>query len=170
MGDGFLPEVYNEDARDLARSAVFTASSHQIGGEPEQVNRGYSRRMGENWNAWVSNGISKDGERLTMQLANAAELEELRLTFWSDFSYPIRVTMAPLRQKQQRIGVPAELIKDYTVSLIRDNKVVQTLEVRGNHQRLNVLRFEKTLCDRVEITVHQTNGHRDAVIFEVRAY
>ena len=169
-GDGFLPNVYNEDAHDLARSAVFTASSHKIGGEPEQVNRGYSRKMGEDWNAWVSNGISKDGERLNMQLADAAELEELRLTFWSDFSYPIRVTMAPLRQKQQRIGVPAELIRDYTVSLIRDGKVVKTIEVRDNHQRLNVLRFEKTLCDRVEINVHQTNGHRDAVIFEVRAY
>ena len=118
----------------------------------------------------MSEGISENGEALTMKWEGARELSQIRLTFWSDFNYPIRVTMAPNRQKQQREGIPAELVKDYDVELIRDGKTVKRIEIKNNHQRLNVLDFEKTECDTVKITVHSTNGHEDAVIFEVRAY
>ena len=107
---------------------------------------------------------------LTMRWSQPRTLSQLRLTFWSDFNYPIRITMAPNRQKQQRVGVPAELIKDYTVRLKRDGKTLREIAVRENHQRLNVLNFESTECDLVEIAVHATNGHEKAVIFEVRAY
>ncbi|MBQ5886995.1 MAG: FAD-dependent oxidoreductase, partial [Clostridia bacterium] len=168
--DGFLPNIVNEDEADLARDAVFTASSCQAGGEAGQVVNGISRKLGENWNGWVSDGISEGGETLTMTLPEKRMLSQLRLTFWSDFSYPIRVTMAPNRQRQQRAGVPAELVKDYTVRLMLDHKVVKEIEVKDNYQRLNVLDFEGVTCDSAEIVVHSTNGHRDAVIFEVRAY
>ena len=168
--DGFLPNIVNEDEADLARDAVFTASSWQAGGEAGQVVNGISRKLGENWNGWVSDGISEGGETLTMTLPEKRTLSQLRLTFWSDFSYPIRVTMAPNRQRQQRVGVPAELVKDYTVRLMLDHKVVKEIEVKDNYQRLNVLDFEGVTCDSAEIVVHSTNGHRDAVIFEVRAY
>ncbi|MBQ8356646.1 MAG: FAD-dependent oxidoreductase [Clostridia bacterium] len=168
--DGYFPHIFNEDPKDHARAARFTASSAKEGGDPSQVNRGLSRKMGNSWNGWVSDGLSQNGETLTMTLERAQELSELRLTFWSDFKYPIRVTMAPNRQKQQRIGVPAELIKDYTVRLMYKGQLVREIEVRDNYQRLNVLKFEATLCDCAEIIVHATNGHENAVIFEVRAY
>ena len=97
-------------------------------------------------------------------------LSELRFTFHSDFRYPIRVTMAPNRQKQQRPGVPAELVKDYDVILRRNGKIVRTVEVRENHQRHNIHRFEKTACDAVELHVITTNGAEEVTVFEVRAY
>ena len=61
-------------------------------------------------------------------------------------------------------------MKNYTVRLMRDGEVVKEITVKDNYQRLNVLDFEEVKCDSAEITVHSTNGHRDAVIFEVRAY
>ena len=107
---------------------------------------------------------------LLMILPEVRTLSQLRLTFWSDFRYPIRVTMAPNRQRQQRIGVPTELVKDYTVRLLLDHTIVKEITVKDNYQRLNVLNFDCVMCDSAEITVHSTNGYRDAVIFEVRAY
>ena len=165
-----MPNIVNTDKDDLARDAVFTATSCQAGGEPMQVINGLSRKLGDTWNGWVSDGISENGETLTMTLPGEQTLSQLRLTFWSDFSYPIRVTMAPNRQRQQRAGVPAELVKDYTVRLMLDHKVVKEITVKDNYQRLNVLNFDSVLCDSAEITIHSTNGHSDAVIFEVRAY
>jgi hypothetical protein len=167
---GWLPGILNIDEKDLAREALFTASTHKIGGEPSQVANGVSRRLNDCWNGWVSDGIREEGETLTMQLVSPAKLREVRLVFHSDFSYPIRVTMAPNRQKQQRPGVPAELIRDYDLVLIRDDKEVRRILVRDNHQRLNILTFDTTDCDRAEIQVYATNGAPDAVIFEVRAY
>ncbi|MBR2019408.1 MAG: FAD-dependent oxidoreductase [Clostridia bacterium] len=168
--DGYLPNVRNCDPKDLAREAEFDATSYLPGGEPAQVKNGISRKLLNEWNAWISAPLGKDGEMLTMRWSQPRTLSQLRLTFWSDFNYPIRITMAPNRQKQQRVGVPAELIKDYTVRLKRDGKTLREIAVRENHQRLNVLNFESTECDLVEIAVHATNGHEKAVIFEVRAY
>ena len=168
--DGFLPGFVNEDQKDLARLASFSASSHLTGCEPEKVINGVSRRLGEESNAWVSNGLGEKGETLAMSFQKAQTLAQLRLTFHSDFSYPIRVTMSPNRQKQQRPGVPMELVKDYDVILKKGGNAVKTIQVRGNHQRLNVLDFEPAECDEAEIRFFRTNGAPNVTVFEVRAY
>ena len=167
---GFLPDMVNSDPSDRARTATVRASSFRSGGAPEQVINGVSRKLGDSWNGWVSDGISPQGEVLTLTLEKTEALSRVDLTFWSDFNYPIRVTMAPNRQKQQRIGVPPELIKDYTVQLLHDGCVVGEIPVRGNYQRHNVLNFPSVLCDEIRVNVISTNGYGDAVIFEVRAY
>ena len=168
--DGYLPGYINEDPADHALRATFTATSQKANGAPEQVKNGISRKIGDDMNAWISDGIAEGGEVLTMKLDAPQTLSQLRLTFYSDFAYPIRVTMAPNRQKQQRDGVPAELVKDYTVILKKNGETVREIEVKGNYQRHNVLDFEPTLCDTAEIRVTATNGIEDAWIYEVRAY
>jgi len=168
--DGFIPGFTNEDEKDFARKAVFTATSYKKGCKPQNVTDGISRRLGDEVHGWTSDGISENGEILTMTFNKPVEISELRYTFDSDFRYPIRVTMAPNRQKQQRPGVPAELVRDYDIVMKSDNKVVRTIEVRENHQRHNVLRFDSTVCDSVEMHIKSTNGADSITVFEVRAY
>lgn len=168
--DGFLPGFTNDDARDLAKQATFSASSYKLGCEPSKVINGIARRLGEESNAWVSDVLSDVGETLTMTFPKAQTLRQLRLTFHSDFRYPIRITMSPNRQKQQRPGTPAELVKDYDVLLKKDGKVVGEAQVRENHQRLNVLDFDETVCDEVEVRCLATHGVQEITVFEVRAY
>ena len=168
--DGFLPGVKNTDPLDLARSATFTASSYKEGCEPQKVIDGISRKLGEQMHGWVSDGISDNGETLIMKWSQPKTVSELRFTFCSDFNYPIRITMAPNRQKQQRPGVPAELVKDYEVILKLNGETVRKFNVRDNHQRLNVNKFGKTVADTVELRVSKTNGAPEVTVFEVRAY
>ena len=168
--DGFIPGFKNEDSGDIAKRATFSASSYKNGCEPEKVIDGISRRLGDDTHGWVSDGISENGETLIMKLDSPVEISELRYTFDSDFRYPIRVTMAPARQKQQRPGVPEELVKDYDVLMKLNGKEVRRIEVRDNHQRHNIHRFDKTLCDSVELRVKSTHGENEITVFEVRAY
>lgn len=168
--DGFLPGFKNEDEKDLARNATFEASSFVEGGEPQKVVDGISRRLDGDEHGWVSNGVSANGETLKMTLPKTETVSQLRITFDSNFSYPIRVTMAKNRQVQQRIGVPEELVKDYDAVLLKDGKVVATKEIRNNVQRLNVIDFDPTECDSAEFRIHSTNGADKITVFEVRAY
>lgn len=168
--DGFLPGFRNEDKNDKALNAEFLASSNIKGGEPSNVSNGISRKLGASLNAWVSDGISENGETLIMKFSKPETIKQLRLTFDSDFRYPIRITMSANRQGQQRIGIPAELVKDYTVELVKAGKTVKTIEVKNNHQRLNVLDFEPTVCDSVRVNVRSTNGADRVTVYEVRAY
>lgn len=168
--DGFLPGFINQDEKDLARKASFTATSFKPGCEPQNVANGISRPLGTESNAWVSGGLSPSGETLTMVFPGTQTLRQLRLTFHADFRYPIRITMSPNRQKQQRPGAPAELVRDYDAVMKKGGETLRVVQVRGNHQRLNVLDFEETACDTVEIRCLATNGAPDAAILEVRAY
>lgn len=165
--DCFIPNVKNEDKNDVARSATVTASSVFDGFSAENVISGVSR--GDK-NIWVSNGISENGETLSLDLKRECEISEVRLTFDANFNYPIKLTMSKVRQNEQRIGVPPELCKDYTVSLYKSGKKVAEKAVKDNAKRLNVIAFEPTLCDTITVTVYSTNGAENARIFEIRAY
>ncbi len=66
----------------------------------------------------VSDGISASGETVTLKLSKPETISEVRLTFDTNFNYSIKQTMSIKRQKQQRIGPPTELVKDYTVTLL----------------------------------------------------
>ena len=168
--DGFLPNILNQDEKDFARKATFTASSAKANGAPQNVVNGVSRKLGDETNAWISDGLSADGETLCMKLDAPRTISELRLTFDSNFAYPIRVTMSANRQAQQRIGVPPELVKDYTITAFRNGKAVYTKEIKDNHQRHNVVAIPPTECDAVEFRFTATNGAADVTVYEVRAY
>lgn len=168
--DSFLPGIPNEDEKDFARGATFTASSFIAGSEPMKVLDGVTRRLDGDSHGWESDGLAEGGETLTMTLPKAETLSQLRLIFDSNFNYPIRVTMSKNRQNQQRVGVPMELVKDYDILLYKDGELVRTVERRGNYLRLDVVDFEPTECDKAEIRFLSTNGGDHVTVFEVRAY
>lgn len=168
--DCYIPGVRNTDEKDLARTAVVTASSAKKECAPEQVINGVSRSEGNARNIWISDGIGEKGEVLSLKLAEESAVSQVRLTFDSNFNYAIKVTMSDKRQRQQRVGVPMELVKDYTVTLWRGGEKVSEKRITDNVQRLNVVDFEPVICDTVTITVYATNGAEDAHIFEVRVY
>ena len=168
--DCYIPGIRNTDEMDLARTAMVTATSSRKGFGPEQVINGLSRGEGDERNIWISEGIGAEGETLSLELKEPAEVSQVRLTFDSNFNYAIKLTLSGKRQRQQRIGVPIELVKDYTVTLWREGSKVAEKKVVDNVQRANIVNVEKTLCDKITVTIHATNGAEDVHIYEVRVY
>lgn len=168
--DGFIPGVKNEDKKDLARSAKVSASSFEDGYSPENVINGVSRPTETGENAWHSDGIRKEGEWLEFDLGQKKQISKVQLTFDSGFAYPIRITMSDNRRKQQRIGVPPELTKDFTVELISEGKTVMTKSVTDNIYRMCRVEFQNVICDTVKICFNKTNGAAEFRVFEVRFY
>ena len=170
--DCYIPGIRNTDENDLAQTAVVTASSAKNGFGPEQVINGISRGEGAERNIWISDGIHAQdrGEWISLALKEKTKVPQARLTFDSNFNYAIKITLSAKRQKQQRVGIPAELVKNYTVTLWDGDEKVAEKTVSDNIQRANVVDFAPTLCDRITVTVHDTNGAEDVHIYEVRIY
>lgn len=166
--DCYIPGYRNEDEADLARTASVTATSEKL--PAANVINGVARTVGENANCWQSDGISAEGEALTLALGSEKTVGQVRLTFDPNLNHCIKITMSSERIAQQGYGVPPELVKDYDVLLKRGGETVALQEVRSNYQRLNVLDFAPTVCDTVEVRIHATNGLKDARVFEVRVY
>lgn len=168
--DAYIPGIWNEDPKDLARRAKVTATSAREGCPPENVINGISRDEDGHRNLWISGKGRTEGEMLTLHLADRQPVSEVHLTFDSNFHYPIKITLSRKRQAQQRIGVPPELIRDYTVTLWQGDKKAAKQTVTENVQRKNIVSFPTTECDRVTVMVHKTNGSNEAHIYEIRVY
>lgn len=168
--DAYIPGIWNEDPKDLARRAKVTATSAREGCPPENVINGISRDEDGHRNLWISGKGRTEGEMLTLHLADRQPVSEVHLTFDSNFHYPIKITLSRKRQAQQRIGVPPELIRDYTVTLWQGDKKAAKQTVTENVQRKNIVTFPTTECDRVTVMVHKTNGSNEAHIYEIMVY
>jgi len=166
--DGFIPGVLNEDETDIAKSSLVTASSFENGFNPENVINGISRPTETLENAWHSLGMSEEGEWLNFKFKEKKCVSRVQLTFDSGFKYPIKITLSDNRRKMQRIGVPPELVKDFTVELFLCGESVMTKNVYENVLRMRRVEFEPCLCDEVKISFHQTNGMDEVRVYEVR--
>ncbi len=168
--DGFIPTILNKDKNDLALRANITASSFKAGFEPEKTVNGISRPSEGSENAWYSDGISENGEWIAFDLKEKKTISQIQLTFDSGFAHAIKITMSDNRRKQQRIGVPPEIVKDFMVELINNGETVLSKCIKNNIQRMCRVDLEPTECDAVKIIFNSTNGCDDIRVFEIRIY
>ncbi len=168
--DCYLPGIVDDDPADALRGAAVTATSERLGGACAQVLNGIARETDGRTNRWESDGIGPDGEVLAFTLPAPKEIRQVRLTFDSNLSRSVKITLSSKRIAGMLPGVPPELVRDYDVTLYRDGAPVHTERVRGNYQQLNVLNFPPAVCDRIEVRALATNGLPSARIFAVRAY
>lgn len=169
--DCFIPGCKNEDEDDLARDALVSATSEKNGYEAARVINGISRNMDGVINEWCSDGISPEGETLTLKLKQRALIRQIRLTFDPNLSEERCISVSRAFIDKEPVGVDKELVRDYAVKIYADGEEVWSRKVGGNYQRLNILETGGNVAgDEVRIHVTATNGDPDVKIFEVRIY
>lgn len=166
--DGYIPGVVNTYKNDLANETNIEVSSYQAGFDPKNVVNGISRAEENVVNAWRSNGICEKGEWLNLHFNEKRAISRVQLTFDSGFGKAIKITLSDNRRKQQSKYLPDELVKDFSVLLIKNGETVAEKIVTDNTQRLCRVEFAKTVCDSVKIIFKNTHGCNDIRVFEVR--
>jgi len=166
--DCYLPKLKNEDQADLVKGATITVSSEQENYPASNLTNGITRDIDGVINSWRAKGV--DGEWLNIAFDKEQQVEEVRFTFDSNFKLNKNITLSKKRQLQQEIGVPKELVKEFTVKLIKGDKVVCEKTIKDNAQRLVKVPFDKTVCDSIKVEFISTNGVSEVRLFEVRAY
>ena len=169
--DCYILGCRNTDEKDLARIATVTATSERPGFEAVKVVSGVARTVGEESHLWCSDGVSSEGETLTLALRESSPIHQIRVTFDPDLSDERCISVSKAFVEKELIGVAPTLVKDYTVEVLKNNVPVWCKEIRDNHQRLVITDLpENVIGDTVKIRVTSTNGCEDARIFEVRVY
>ncbi|MGN0174516.1 MAG: FAD-dependent oxidoreductase [Acutalibacteraceae bacterium] len=168
--DCYIPNFKNEDKNDFAKEAKITASSQKQGFTVENTVNGVARTVGDNSNLFCSNGISKDGETVTLDFGKKVNLKELHIKFDSNLSREIEISMDNWVVSRQEEHLPSTLVKDYDITLYNGGKAVKTISFTDNIYRFNRILLENTECDSIKITCYNTYGDEDIRIFEIRAY
>ncbi|MFA5858035.1 MAG: FAD-dependent oxidoreductase [Elusimicrobiota bacterium] len=169
--DCFIPGCRNEDKGDYARTAKVSASSYLKGSEPEKVVNGISRNVKDENNCWESDGISKNGEILTLAFEKPVALSQVRITFDPNLSEEKVISISHAFIEKERKGVPPELVRDFTLKIVSGDNTVYEQNFKGNYQRHVVIDLPKKVdADKICVHIHATNGYLNAKVFEVRAY
>lgn len=169
--DCYIIGCKNEDPKDMARFAKVSASSYKKDAEPEHVINGVSRDEKDHVNCWSSDGLSAEGETLTLKLDKKHTLEEIRLTFDPNLSEEHCISLSKAFIEKIPKGVPKELVKDYELKLYANDNEVYNTKVTENYQRLNVIKLPESIqADTIHLHFTATNGCEDVRVFEVRAY
>lgn len=169
--DCYIINCYNNDENDYARNAKVFASSEKAGCEAEKVINGIARNTDNEINEWVSDGISKGGESISLKLDEPKKLSQIRLTFDPDLSEERCITVSKAFIEKQPVGVPKDLVKDFELYLYEGDKCVWSTEVKNNYQRHVILDLPKAInADKFELKCKTTNGAKDVKVFEIRLY
>ena len=169
--DCYLPCLKNEDAFDYAVSSAITASGEAEGYPASNILSGVTRQIDGNTNAWHSLPMETNKcEQLCIKPENTAEVHTVQLVFDSNFNYEKKITLSSTRQKQQKIGVPTELVRDFEIELLKNGETVARKYIKDNIQRLVKVPFEPTECDEIKLHFLKTWGDSCIRVFEVRVY
>jgi hypothetical protein len=147
LKDGcFLPCVKNTDSDDLALTAKVTASSFIKTMEPEKINDGWNRVVGQDRSAWAPDPKAKLPLWIKFQLQKASTINTIHLSFQKD------------DYRASNFTVEAHLDRSWKI----------IAEVSDNQARRCVLNFDPVRTDKVSITF--TKAPAELALCEVRLY
>ncbi|MEE1019342.1 MAG: hypothetical protein UH824_07670, partial [Acutalibacteraceae bacterium] len=148
-----------------------TASSYLEGYEPEKIINGIARDVHDDVNCWQSDGLAENGEYIEICLEKAAEIREIRLTFDSDLSKQITISINDWVKQNEIKTMPLSLVKDYDIELYLSGECIKKIEKNDNILRHNVISLEKSVkCDTIKVNIKSTYGAKCARVFEARIY
>lgn len=167
--DCYIPGAVNNDPMDIARRSKVRATSEKA--PAVNVINGVSRNVDGKINAWISDGISSEGEALVMDFGKECSIKQVRLTFDPNLSEERAISIAKSFTDRERKGVAPELVKDFVLIGRKRGSEVFRQDVCDNWRRHCIIDLDGPVSvDELEIRVLSTNGDVDARIFEVRVY
>lgn len=156
---------------DLVRTATITASSHQEGGEAEQVRSRQSRSVHGHRGApperafagthrWMSDPAQGFPAWLQCEWAEEQVAAEVRLVFDTGLHRHLTLSHHDGYTSKMLWGRPQpETVRDFDLEIRREGRWRLLAAVRDHHRRLHLHREEKAVrFDALRITVHASNG------------
>lgn len=168
--DAYIIGVSNQDSADLARTAQVRAFSETPAGPAASVINGVHRGVEKNSNRWISDVHVGLPAWIELRFRRPERIREVHLTFDSGLDRPLTLTHSDGFNRRMVRGPQPETVRDYTLSLISGQTQQAVADVKGNHQRKRIHRFEPQTVDGVRLLVQDTNGDHSARLFEIRAY
>ncbi len=167
--DCYIPGLHNEDALDAARGAAATATAHLPGCGAEKVLSGVARTVGEESHCWAAEVAREPA--LTLTLAEPKTVRHALLTFDSNLSKEINISINQRVLAGQAPSTPPELMKECQLTFLLHGKPVAVKTLQGLSQRHVKVRLDApVLCDALVIDRMVTHGSPILKIFEVRLY
>ncbi len=172
--DYFIPYIKAEDPNNLAKKAKLTASSTESG-DIKNLLDGVARDVIDIktkepiYHYWMSKTPSAS---LNLNWDKAVELSSVELKFDTDLTRNLMMHKEPGKAERQRqhMGVPAELVKNFSIEAKVNGKWSTIATVKDNITRYVPVKFETIKTDAIRINLEETYGAKNIKMYELRCY
>ena len=168
--DAFLLGTPNRDPDDLARRATATAGSALPEFGPQNVLAGVARSRHGASHQWRSVSLDPGDCRLELDFGEPVRIRRVQLCFDTGLSRAMTLTHQDSYHETMIEGPQPETVKDYRLEALVDGSWHSVAEVAGNYQRLRIHEFEPLPVNKLRLSVTDTQGVRQARVFEIRVY
>lgn len=161
LKDGqYIPGIYNNDKKDIARTAKIFADSETENGKAINIINGKTRpRDGQDY-AWVSS--SELPQSITLKFDEPQKINEIRITLEIPFN---RYNKGFMPQPERD-----EMVTDFNVDVRTENGCKRIAEINNNYQRLVCIDGMGVVASEVIVTAIKCHKSKVATITEVRVY
>ena len=179
-GGAYLPGLRLQD-EDLSKSAHIAASSHQPGGEPENILDGETRSVHGRWGAapgktipgshrWMS--LPEDQQPwLELLWETPVKISRVVLVFDTGMHRPLTLTHSLGDRKVMVWGPQPETLCDFRLMAANGTGYHEVAAVSGSYQRQReILLPESHEITALRLQVNATQGIDHARLFEIRCY
>ena len=166
--DCYIPDVKNEDEKDLLRTAHASATHALDGCDAQNVLSGVARTVGDDANCWAA--LASDQPALRFDLPQTAQPKQLQLTFDSNLSREICISINQGVLNRQVMATPPELVRACRVQLMQGETCVHEMHLSDLSQRLVRVDLPGVACNGVVVDQFETHGDSTVRVFEVRLY
>jgi hypothetical protein len=170
--DAFIPGVCNQEAGDLALSALISASSEAPDGPATRVTDGIARHLRASWGPWSADESHSWKSQtlpatLRLELPEPATLYEIHITFDTGLERELMLSGSNKSSSKILRRPQPETVKHYR--LLMDGKVVA--EESFNYLRKRIHNLPAATTARlIELEILATHGVPEARVFEMRCY
>ena len=154
-GDGNWTVVKGQYYAFFTRPPIAAHADYRV----ENITNGHTRIIDDKRNMWASGQAQPMPQWVELSFGSPAAINTVYFTFDTDMNSKYHTT--PL--------VP-QCVRDYELSYDDGAKWTRLVTVTGNFQRRRVHRFDTVTASKLKLTVHATNGAKQARVFEIRAY
>ncbi|MDD4367382.1 MAG: FAD-dependent oxidoreductase [Oscillospiraceae bacterium] len=167
--DAYIPGLTNQDPLDLLQQPGIQVSASCYADIAAEVLNGLARPVGNSANSWLADRAN--GAWLRFQFPQPVTITTILLSFDSNLSREIMISLSEEVLSRQESHSPSELVKDFELSFYRNGQLLRQIKQTDNYQRHCVIKLPQSLsCDRVQLTILATHGTATPKVFELRAY
>ena len=165
--DSYIPNRPANDINDKAPKASLMFASSTLSGDVKNLINGVGRAEIGKDNHWQSNGHNVE---LHLEWIKRQKLNSVEIKFDTNLQRKIMMHKNPAKNKNQVIGVPPELVKDFLIEARDRGQWKEVGKVKNNLTRLVKVSFDEIETTAIRIKLENTHGDPNIKLFEVRCY
>ena len=166
--DCYIPGHKLEEIGKQKKKVKITGTSFLEGCQPENVINGFTRHDGSLSNSWTADLAKDPAPSIMFHYPKECQVHHIQILFDSNLSKEITPSINRKILERQERHAPSELIKEFSISFFRQERLEYSEHVRDFHQRkYNFAANKPIICDVIRITIHKTHGSQYATVFEV---